>query len=433
MPARLSADVNVENFGLESGDNGIRLEFPVSTIGPMVGTAGAVSWTISGGTFQGLSARLRSGQWQATSGKIQGLTLRGPDDAVVLEIAELDLPDGVMLSPSIHGVELNAPTAMLRSIKVANRGGVEVPDTPIKVEVTDPTAAPVVKSELRQTELTFLDGLAGELRLTVKVQLDLPVVGVRTLDQKLRIPIEKGSLNFRELDKSLDWLEGTFLDIDVRDGRLMIRWRVPILGSHEIISWALDPAAKNLAAFDRVPVRSLADFRIAGGKKDGKGDGKRGRLRSLSVENIEVKLSMNAPRSVAIGDGHVLFGGEDSPGLVDLKVTGQVGDGDRPGSLRGSIGELDLTVADLALGDGTQVSIDRVRLGQIDPVELRLVGFGAAGINATIAEIAATNLKLRLGNTAKPTPGPTGGTPPGGTPTSATTTGKMTIPERDEP
>src|SRR5690606_25607723 len=112
------------------------------------------------------------------------------------------------------------------------------------------------------------DSLSGRIYTTLKVQLDLPVVGVRSLDQQLRVPIQEGSLDYRALEDSLDWLEGTFLDIKHEDQRLKVQWTVPIVGGgRDLISWALDTDASTLASFGRVPVRSLADFRLPGASR----------------------------------------------------------------------------------------------------------------------------------------------------------------------
>src|SRR5262249_3527385 len=154
----------------------------------------------------------------------------------------------------------------------------------------------------------------GRIYLTIKVQLDLPVVGVRTLDQQLRVPIQEGSLDYRALEKSLDWLEGAFLDIKHEGDRLWGQWKVAIVGrSHELISWPLDVEAATLAAFGLVPVRSLTDFRLpasSGPKSKSKV------LRAFEVHAIDAALSLLAPRHVEMGGGVVLFGGEDQPGMV---------------------------------------------------------------------------------------------------------------------
>ncbi len=400
MPTRVSADVEAKAFAIAAGDDGLYLDFPRLTTGPLTGQAGGLTWTVERAEFDGLTARLRRGTWQASRGTLQRVTLRSADGRLVLEAAEVALPDGAQLSRGHDGLEIMAPTVRLRGLVFTSAGAVAAPAT--KVAVQDPRATPPGSPDLRQGGLRFLDGLTGAIGLTVKVQLDLPVVGSRTLDQRLQIPIEEGCLNFRALDRSLDWLEGAFLDIGVHDDRLAVRWGVPIFGGHrDIISWALDADARTLAKFDRVPVRSLADFRMAGDRRSAeqvptKGKG-RGVLRALSIDDISISLAMNAPRSVAVGEqGHVLFGGDDAPGLVDLKITGAIGDGTRPGKLRGSVGALDVTVADLALGNAGVVSVDRVRLGGVDPIELRLTGFDVAGVSMSIADVEAGGLRLRL-------------------------------------
>ena len=46
-----------------------------------------------------------------------------------------------------------------------------------------------------------------------------------------------------------------------------------------------------------------------------------------------------------------MFGGEDQPGMVDLKVTGAIRDRG-PGALRGAIGSIDTTIKDLRARPG---------------------------------------------------------------------------------
>jgi hypothetical protein len=247
---------------------------------------------------------------------------------------------------------------------------------------------------LRQERLRFLDGVAGDIKLTISVKLDLPVVGSRTLDQVLRIPIKDGGLDFRALEKSLDWLEGAFLDIGLDHDRLVVSYGVPIvLPSREIISWSLDRDALTLAKFDRVPLRSLADFRVAKRKNDK--DKRASRLEAFSMQDIDVKLSLLAPRSLEVGTGAILFGGEDSPGIVDLSIAGAIAAKGR-GTLKGSIALLDTTIKDLHLG-GATMTVDRLHLGTIDHLEVTFDGFSPVEITARIDRATATNLALVLG------------------------------------
>src|SRR5678809_452251 len=113
------------------------------------------------------------------------------------------------------GVELLAPHVTFADLRLTVKGPFGRPK---------PAAAPAVPVSpvQRQERLLFHDSLSGRIYTTLKIQLDLPVLGVRTLDQALRLPIQEGSLDYRALEKSLDWLEGTFLDIKHDDGRLKI-------------------------------------------------------------------------------------------------------------------------------------------------------------------------------------------------------------------
>jgi hypothetical protein len=178
---------------------------------------------------------------------------------------------------------------------------------------------------LRQQRLRFLDAVNGELAFRLKVVLDLPVVGIRTLDQQVKVAIKDGAFDYRALESGLSWLEGQFVDVGIDDGRFVVGWSVPLMATKEIISWALDPEAMVVGIFNRVPLRCLADFRIpgggGGGKKDGGRDSRR-TLRSLAISDIAIKLSMAAPRHVDVGGGTLLFGGDDAPGIVDLQLGG---------------------------------------------------------------------------------------------------------------
>ncbi len=66
-----------------------------------------------------------------------------------------------------------------------------------------------------------------------------------------------------------------------------------------------------------------------------------------------------------------------------------------PGGLTGSIALLDVTAKDLGLGP-VVLTVDRLHLGAIEPVELAFDGFSPAGLTAHIHRISATNLSLLL-------------------------------------
>jgi hypothetical protein len=277
-----------------------------------------------------------------------------------------------------------APYVSLSEMKLTLRG-------PFGRSADKPAVPAAAPPAMRQAKLRFLDSLSGRIYLTVKVVLDLPVIGNRSLDQELKVPIQEGSLDFRALEDSLNWLEGAFLDIKHEGTKLALVWKVPIFGSsHELISWKLDHEATALAAFGRVPVRSLTEFSAGSGRPDKK----RKTLQSLSLDAIDIALSLLAPHSVEAGGGVIMFGGDDQPGMVDLKVSGSISDRG-PGALKGAIGSVDTTIKDVQLGP-VKLTADRLHFDGLDQLEVVFDGFRPANAMVLVHRVTATNLSLQI-------------------------------------
>jgi hypothetical protein len=390
MAQRVETDITVQRFGFLSDDDGRRLVFPRAESHEVEGHAGSVTYGARDLVLDDLEGRLDTLRWTADSAVIGGAWLRDHQGRFELSVERLEMPRGLRLVRADRGVEIVAPNVLLSNMKLMVRGpfgrGGERP--------AHPSRPPQPPGELQQSKLRFLDSLAGRINLTVKVVLDLPVIGNRSLDQELEIPIQDGSLDFRALDEGLDWLEGAFIDIRHDGNKLALVWKVPIFGSaHELIAWALDHDATALASFGRVPVRSLADFKVAAGS--GKPDEKKRKvLQALSLDAIDVALSLLAPRSVEAAGGVIMFGGEDQPGMVDLKVTGSIHDRG-PGAVKGAIGSIDTTIKDVQLGPA-KLTADRLHLDGVDQVEVVFEGFQPASVMMLVNRVTATNLSLQV-------------------------------------
>lgn len=391
---RVVANLRVDQFGITIDDKAHRLDFPRAEADHVEGHSDGARYGARELVFDRLSTRLDRTHWSAEAMSAGPLWLRTDDERVELTIQRAELARGIQITrAAAGGVELLAPHASLSDVRLV---------LPRLTEFRNEASAaiealPAVRGDalLRQHSLRFLDGLSGQLSCTLKVVLDLPVIGQRTLDQKLVVPIADGTLDFRALEDSLDWLEGTFLDLGIVDDRLAIRWGVPLLPSKEIVSFALDREAQSLAAFQRVPVRSFADPRVPPSKPD---DKRKSRVRSLTVADVDVSLSLRAPRSVELGGGAILFGGEGAPGVVGLEVTGSMTHPPGPGRLRGTIGLVDVTAKDVKAGP-MMVTCDRLHLGAIEGLELTFDGFRPVGLTCSIARATATNLTLGIGHT----------------------------------
>lgn len=386
MPTKVEADIEVQRFGYAEK----RLAFPHAQTHAIEGRSDGVAYGAKDCTFEALEGRLDVLRWSAEAASVGSAYLKDDAGRFDVGIERAEFPHGIMLVRAEQGLEIVSPHVTFSEVRIGAKGPfgrAKPPETPAQ-----PVARP---AGLRQQKLRFLDSLAGRIYLTIKVQLDLPVVGHRTLDQQLRVPISDGSLDYRKLEESLDWLEGAFLDIKHDGNRLWVQWKVPIVGSsHELINWTLDAEAATLATFGRVPVRSLADFRMAGNGGGGKSKNG-GVLQAFTLDAIDVALSLLAPRHVEIGSGVVLFGGDDQPGMVDLKVTGAIRDRGA-GALRGAIGSIDTTIKDLRLGP-VMLTADRLHFDGLDQLEVTFDGFTPTAVALVVHRVTATNLALTIG------------------------------------
>jgi hypothetical protein len=384
MPHHVESDITVQRFAFTDDDQGRRLAFPRAEVKSAGGRSGAMSYGANDLLFDQLEGRLDTLRWTADAASIGAAWLRDDAGRVDVRVNRIELSRGAMLTRADRGVEIVAPHVTLSEMKLAVKG-------PFGMKTAAAPAA--IPAELRQSNLRFLDSLSGHINLTIKVKLDLPVIGSRSLDQKLEVPISEGSLDYRALDESLDWLEGTFLDIQHDEDKLAVTWKVPIFGSHrDLVAWKLDQDAQTLASFGRVPVRSLSDFIVGSGRSKEKKNG--GILKSLSLAGIDVALSLVAPRSFDVAGGLVMFGGDDEPGMVDFKVTGGINDRG-PGSVTGAIGSIDTTIKDVHIGPAN-ITADRLHFDGLDELEVTFDGFSPQRVNVVIHRVTATNLRLQL-------------------------------------
>jgi len=400
MPTRVGADIEVQQFGYAGDDKGKRLLFPHATTHKVEGQSGTAQYGAAECTFEKLEGQLGALRWEAESASIGNAWLRSTTGRYNMTADRVEMPHGLRLvrAAGVGGaLELVSPHVSFSELRMEIQGPFtrsEPPAMPASTMLTGPL--PQLSPTRRQEKLRFLDSLTGRIYLTMKVQLDLPVLGVRTLDQQLRIPIQEGSLDFRALEDSLDWLEGRFLDIDHDKDKLKVRWKVPIFGSsHDLVTWQLDQDAATLAAFGRVPVRSLTDFRTGspGPQKEKPKNG--GVLKSFKVDGIDVALSLLAPRNLEVGHGLIAFGGEDQPGMVDLKVSGALSSRG-PGKLRGAIGSIDTTIKDVRIGPA-EITCDRLHFDGLDELEVTFDGYKVTKISVVVHRVTATNLAIKLG------------------------------------
>ena len=194
MATRVETDITVKKFGFVSDDVGQRFVFPHAETRDVVGSAGSISYGAKDLVLDGLEGRIDTLRWTAEAASIGGAWLRDAAGRVDMAVERIEMPSGLRLVRAERGVELVAPNVTLSEMKLTVRGPFG------RQSETVPTPAPAPPSPgLRQEKLRFLDSLQGRIATTVKVVLDLPVIGNRSLDQQLKVPVAEGSLDYRPL------------------------------------------------------------------------------------------------------------------------------------------------------------------------------------------------------------------------------------------
>lgn len=399
MSQRAQGNIRVEGFGVTFGDETRRLDFPRADIEGLRGDAGAIEYGAGEISFDRLMGRLQGIEWSTEAASAGRFWVRDKQGRFEMQVGKVELGHGMRLTRSAGGgVEIVSPEAAFETVKlhIPDLTAFRKPEDPA-APTPEPPPAPV-DAPLRQERLHFLDAVNGVIMFTIKVVLDLPVLGKRTLDQTVRLEIVDGTFDYKKLDDGLSWLEGQFLDIGLDGNRLRIGYGAPILGTKEIISWSLDQDASTAAKSGRVPLRSLADYRFgkprAATPADNGGPAKRGRLRSLTLGDLAIELQMVAPRNVELLGGTIRFGGDDQPGIVDLHIEGSVVQ-PGAGALRAAAGALDMTVKDIRAG--VHATADRLHVGPMDLLEVTFDGFTPRSLTASLQRVTATNLSLILG------------------------------------
>src|SRR5262245_47576111 len=186
---QVESDISVQRFGFTGDDAGRRLKFPHAESHDIEGRAGAVAYGAKDVLFENLEGRLDTLRWTGDAASIGGAWLRDDKGRFDIACARVERSRGVLLPGAARGVERGPraradPRGGLGAARVVLPGRRPVVKGPFgRSGQRPPTPGPTGEpGRLRQDKLRFLDSLSGRIYLTVKVVLDLPVLGVRTLD-----------------------------------------------------------------------------------------------------------------------------------------------------------------------------------------------------------------------------------------------------------
>jgi hypothetical protein len=377
---RIEAEVaRVENFRLQVGE--LVLSAPELSADELV-----VGWGEGG--FK-LEAKRLSGV--ALSLTVGALKLSGEG----LELDRL----------SVRGANVSFASARVEQASLSAVFGRDGADESARDTV--PHAPAELRSPAKKRKLfdyALLDGLSGTLHIDAVVDMTVPIIGNRRATHKLRLQVDDGSIDFRELESDLSALEGQILDFSVRDDALVLERGIPLLPTRgfgkPLLLWDLDAddvalAHKRLIRLSVLPrVRLARELQAEKEEREGRESSSAWTfaLRRLGLENILLQLSLDdVARSMDGAIKQLRFDHLSGRGEIQHEMSGEA----RPGLLRADLEGLVTKIEDLALGETLALDIGTLSLGKLRDASLTFVGLKPEQLTVSIAQLNMQDTKLR--------------------------------------
>ncbi len=328
--------------------------------------------------------------WGPDGFRLEATQLKGPELTLEIGAMRLDAARLAVKKLVVHGgrVSFSEATVANAQLDVAFRQG-----SPAVEPVTE-RASGVGKlhsSEPKKTVFDFrlLDGLSGALHVDAVVDMTVPIIGRRRATHKLRLSVDDGSIDYRAIENSLSALEDALLDFSVRDGALVLERGIPLLPTRgfgkRLLIWQLSPEDLALAQQGRVRLAVLPSVQLAADLARAKAEQDGGpssfALRRLSLENMDLKLSLDevaGPTTSAIA--HLSFERLLAYGNLQHELQGEP----RKGVVHAQLDALSTGLTGLALGS-MRVDVKSLKLEALRDAALCFVGLTPSHLRVDIA------------------------------------------------
>lgn len=256
----------------------------------------------------------------------------------------------------------------------------------------------------------LLDFLSGDIDVDVEVDLTVPIIGSRKATHRLRVPIEDGSIDYRELEKNLSALENALLDFSVREGALVLERVNPLFPARghgkPVVAWDLDEPGLAAAEAHRVRLAVLPHARVVGSDDDAPKSqtappGSQTApsksaiaLRKLALNRINVRLALAPVAEEVCSTGPVRATSIDTI-IVQGSVVHHLGAPPIPGNILGEIGGAALAVAGLRLGT-IALDASSIRVGNLSPIEVAFLGLEPTNVQLGLEAVGLDGIVVTL-------------------------------------
>jgi hypothetical protein len=374
---------------------GGRIEGAFATLELKGGRAklGATELAFAAATAQGVRFGRSTLGWEIG---FDALELRGLDvasGATKLRVVRIELAAGAHYASVPTPANANADPTTIR-----------IPELAIDEASFEAAIAPrVSKSAARRTslpDLALLDQLSGRINVDLNVDAKVPVIQRRIATHAFRIPVDRGTIDFRELERDMSFLEDAVLDFALKKDRLVFQKDIPLVPFDEetIVYWQLDDDEIALAKKNLVRLRRLVDVKVPERPAPEPGS-KAFELLKLDLDPVEVVLTLGGPASFEHGPIALRLGAEGRPAVGTLRVTGSVHhrptEGPQPGELRVDMRELVLALERLDVA-GRVIGVDFLEIGALTEASVAFEGLKPTGVRGTLRSVRAGGIRGAL-------------------------------------
>lgn len=260
------------------------------------------------------------GSWEARIG-----SLRAGRVAYNLAGVEGSLEDIRVSALSVLSAG-DSPTFRVESITVASAHA-RSKDLRALLASKKPADKALPRSAPSPELLALLDLLSGTFNVDIITEIDLPILPAWRAKHPVRIIIEEGTVNYKELENNIGDLADAVLDFHVDDHTLKLDKDIPLIpfDRQTLVQWPLPERERPLADRGRVRLARLAQPLVKV-EKNPKGKDKGVRfLEEIAATHIDVSLRVAEQASVKLPAGATLrLGDPDTPGIESLVAKGNI-------------------------------------------------------------------------------------------------------------
>ena len=335
--------------------------------------------------------------WDKTVVTIRAAVARLLDVEIKTNQAELTL-DEVTVEGLAWG-DGSATIDTLASTRVAAVVNLSSPAESTETLAVEPSSMDSDASdEHRHIDLRILDGLHGQVNVDVNLDATVPVLGRRRSTHNIRVPVHDGTINYKELERDLSTLEDAFIDIEYRNGNLVLERAVPLIpGMHKpILLWQLTEVERALAKNERiVRLRTLRGVSFPEPRAEKKDSSVA--IRTLDFDNVNIRLALRHPADVGVATSDGLPGVLPWAQVAEFTLQGAV-HYDAGGA--GSATQLELTANDVSCAPRRltigrySMSADDLRVDGIERATLTIQQIQPLSVSMIVHGVAATRLAI---------------------------------------